>query len=76
MTLQFRSSATAFGQRVAARRYRRPMQDSLSRPQLVWLYAANVACALIAAVKYQLPITFAERDAAAAACPAAPQAAA
>jgi len=46
------------------------MQDSLS-PQLVRLYAADVACALIAAVKYQLPITFAERDAAAAACHAA-----
>ena len=75
MTVGFRSSATAFGHRVAARRYCRPMQDSLS-PQLVRLYAADVACALIAAVKYQLPITFAERDAAAAACPAAPQAAA
>ena len=50
LTLRFRSSATAFGQCVAARRYRRPMQDSyqVSRPQLVRLYAANVACALIA----------------------------
>ena len=60
LTLRFRSSAPAFGHRVAARRYRRRMQDSysqVSRPHLVRLYAANVACALIAGLCVALPVT-------------------
>lgn len=50
----------AFGHRVAAWRYRRRMQDSylqVSRPQLVRLYAANVACALIVGLCVALPVT-------------------